>query len=502
MPPTDSTSPRPGEIPALVEPVHLSPTYASVARPSTSISGSSPSRRHTLRTFGSGNGSLSASDANPPRLTFPLPDLPDIDDVDRSERLDDLNPTPAQLRNSYTPAEIDNLAGPPPDGMLRFDPLLSLDELLNEPTRVEPSMSVSANRRRTRLPELEMVRRQERQNLLTHLRIRERSLRATFPGLDAAASRQRRREMQSNARAIQRIEDTPLDQPLGDNTDEDDDNDLGSEADDFMPEWEYSADDAGRFRLANRSTDDLAVLGGSGARVTLRRGANNRSRRSIMERMRGREAEVPEEGIVVSTEVIRRSGMRPTNPDQLAEPQFVQTSAGKDEIGTIDPSRLHKRRKVEGKVETKLPLALTRPTYLLYTTLSSDVPLPSRFVPPHRLSRVSLSTHQAGSSSPRPCVTFTYSPLPHGPNDDDYASSLRSDVPIPVACGVHYYEAEILDAGESGYMSVGWMKDHVSLDRLVGWDRGSWGWHGDDGRSFAGKGEGEIFGEGWGSKLL
>ena len=218
-----------------------------------------------------------------------------------------------------------------------------------------------------------------------------------------------------------------------------------------------------------------------------------------MERIRGREAEVPDEGILVSTEVVRRSGMRPTNPVQHPRPEIISTPARKHKEGTISPSRLMKRRKVEEQVEVKPSMASTRPTYLLYTTLPSAIPLPSTFTSPHRLSRVSLSTHKSSSSPPRPCVTFTYSPLPHGPNDDDYASSLRSDIPIPVACGVHYYEAEVLDAGECGYMSVGWMKEHVSLDRLVGWDRGSWGWHGDDGRSFAGRGEGEVFGEGWGS---
>jgi beta-catenin-like protein 1 len=38
------------------------------------------------------------------------------------------------------------------------------------------------------------------------------------------------------------------------------------------------------------------------------------------------------------------------------------------------------------------------------------------------------------------------------------------------------------------------------LGRLVGWDRGSWGWHADDGRSFEGQGRGEEFTEKWGSE--
>ena len=49
-------------------------------------------------------------------------------------------------------------------------------------------------------------------------------------------------------------------------------------------------------------------------------------------------------------------------------------------------------------------------------------------------------------------------------------------------------------------MSIGWMMAGVELGRLVGWDKGSWGWHGDDGMSFEEKGAGEDFSEKWGSK--
>lgn len=37
-----------------------------------------------------------------------------------------------------------------------------------------------------------------------------------------------------------------------------------------------------------------------------------------------------------------------------------------------------------------------------------------------------------------------------------------------------------------------------NMRRLVGWSKGSWGWHGDDGRLFAGQGMGERFSETWG----
>lgn len=453
----------------------------------------------------------SAVDENEPQpasIGFHLP--LDMDDLDRSDRLDDLDPNPArQTATRYPISEIQ-----PPitqsleDPLHNFNPLMSLDELLDGSLTTEATQSAdpthrSAGTASTRTPrELyeddSRLRAQLRQDdRALRNQMRQDAIRAQFPGLESATTR---REAHTRSRRPN-VQLERLIGALGADTDEDEDEDedMGSDPETFMPEWEYSADDAGLFRMANRSTDELAVLGGSGARVTLRRGAYNRNRRSIMDRMRGRDAEIPNDGILVSTEVVRRSGMRPTNPDGATAPEVVQSPLRKNKSGTISPSRLMKRRKVEDKVDAKPPLTPARPTYLLYTTLSSADPLPESFTLPHRYSRVSLSSHQTSSAPPRPCITFTYSPLPHGPNDDDYASSLRSDIPIPVACGVHYYEAEVLDAGESGYMSVGWMKSNVSLDRLVGWDKGSWGWHGDDGRSFEGRGEGEVFGEGWSS---
>lgn len=41
-----------------------------------------------------------------------------------------------------------------------------------------------------------------------------------------------------------------------------------------------------------------------------------------------------------------------------------------------------------------------------------------------------------------------------------------------------------------------------NMRRLVGWSKGSWGWHGDDGRLFAGQGMGERFSETWGGTSL
>ena len=432
----------------------------------------------------------------------------DVTDIDRSGSLDDLNPNPTLhgAPSRETSGTYDVLPPQSPEDPLHnFNPLLSLDELLDESSAMEV-MPTDPTRRT--LPRLGMLRPprdprqdEERARMLQdertiRHRMRQDAIRAQFPGLESATTR--REAHAGTGRSSETLE--RLIGELGGDTDddEDEDDDTGSEPNTYVPA-EFNAEEHGIIPLFDSSSEDLAVLGGSGARVTLRRGTYNRNRRSIMERIRARDVESPADGIMVSTEVVRRSGLRPTNSQRPNDPQVVRTAPRKNKNGTISPNRLMKRRKGNEYPEAKPPLSPVRPTYLLYTTLPATTPLPDTFTPPSRLSRVSLSWHQSATASLRPCVTFTYSPLPHGPNDDDYASSLRSNIPIPVDCGVHYYEAEVLDAGESGYMSVGWMKSHVCLDRLVGWDKGSWGWHGDDGRSFEGRGEGEVFGEGWGS---
>ena len=115
---------------------------------------------------------------------------------------------------------------------------------------------------------------------------------------------------------------------------------------------------------------------------------------------------------------------------------------------------------------------------------------------------------------------------PTGPSSvsDRDAAAVRATCPIPPACGVYYYEVEIINRGIKGYDSDMWsvsfrtdiylgryplgafsisaesplnvktytkpprfaVKD-LHLHRLPGWEVGSWGYHGDDGMSFAGQ---------------
>lgn len=147
----------------------------------------------------------------------------------------------------------------------------------------------------------------------------------------------------------------------------------------------------------------------------------------------------------------------------------------------------------------------TPPTYSSLSSLPGSTPLPTDFAPPTRDSWLGLSCHEIRGVS-RPVVTFELTRAASMIIDDTEsdACALRANVPIPADIGVHYYEVEVLECGE-GYLTVGWMQSQVSLNRLVGWDPGSWGWHGVDGQTFegsVGRGEGNDFGDAWGSELL
>ncbi|KZS90271.1 SPRY-domain-containing protein [Sistotremastrum niveocremeum HHB9708] len=69
------------------------------------------------------------------------------------------------------------------------------------------------------------------------------------------------------------------------------------------------------------------------------------------------------------------------------------------------------------------------------------------------------------------------------------AAAARTNVSIPPACGIYYYEVLILDKGTKGYISIGFSARDVRLTRLPGWESQSWGYHGDDGQVFTGGSE-------------
>ncbi|KAF9971414.1 hypothetical protein BGZ73_005647 [Actinomortierella ambigua] len=78
--------------------------------------------------------------------------------------------------------------------------------------------------------------------------------------------------------------------------------------------------------------------------------------------------------------------------------------------------------------------------------------------------------------------------------EDSDAAAIRANRPIPPQCGIYYFEVYIKNKGRHGYIGVGVCNPTVNLARLPGWDRDSWGYHGDDGHSFGGSGRGKPYG--------
>ncbi|XGW21908.1 hypothetical protein V3C99_004680 [Haemonchus contortus] len=81
----------------------------------------------------------------------------------------------------------------------------------------------------------------------------------------------------------------------------------------------------------------------------------------------------------------------------------------------------------------------------------------------------------------------------NGKQQQKDAASTRADFPIPPQCGVYYFEITIV-RGLKGCMGVGVCGKSVNLNRLPGWDRDSYGYHGDDGNFFSSSGNGVSYG--------
>ncbi|TPX34232.1 hypothetical protein SmJEL517_g03082 [Synchytrium microbalum] len=80
-----------------------------------------------------------------------------------------------------------------------------------------------------------------------------------------------------------------------------------------------------------------------------------------------------------------------------------------------------------------------------------------------------------------------------GKSDSD-AAAIRSNYPMPPQSGIFYYEIEIINKGRDGYIGIGFSIADVSTQRLPGWEKNSWGYHGDDGHSFSCSGTGKSYG--------
>jgi hypothetical protein len=80
-----------------------------------------------------------------------------------------------------------------------------------------------------------------------------------------------------------------------------------------------------------------------------------------------------------------------------------------------------------------------------------------------------------------------------GKNDSD-AGTVRANHPISPSCGIFYFEVYIVSKGRDGYIGIGICTSVMQLTRLPGWERNTFGYHGDDGNLFRGSGTGKPYG--------
>ncbi|KAG2129772.1 hypothetical protein DEU56DRAFT_816636 [Suillus clintonianus] len=164
---------------------------------------------------------------------------------------------------------------------------------------------------------------------------------------------------------------------------------------------------------------------------------------------------------VIRTEYARRRAQR--------SPSFDS-----DEEDTSPPAELPSRQQQE--TNPLISSALLR--------------LPTRWSDEYRSPMLSVSADGRD-------LTYQGSPS----NSEKDAAAARTIFPIPPACGIYYYEIEVTSKTNSnkGRISVGLVSRDFKPSRLPGWEKNSWGYHGDDGSSFAAEKTGTPYGPQFGA---
>ena len=75
----------------------------------------------------------------------------------------------------------------------------------------------------------------------------------------------------------------------------------------------------------------------------------------------------------------------------------------------------------------------------------------------------------------------------------------RPTPPLPRRVPVSYFEVTIVASGERGLIGVGFTDTGAKLGRQPGWEPGTYGYHGDDGKKYHARGSGEAYGPRFGA---
>jgi hypothetical protein len=101
--------------------------------------------------------------------------------------------------------------------------------------------------------------------------------------------------------------------------------------------------------------------------------------------------------------------------------------------------------------------------------------------PDAKWSRLSKVTKKGG--------VLSYIGLGQSDSDGGIAQSC-----VPLTRCNHYFELEIVDSGDKGYVAIGIARQDYPTYRHPGWNPGSVAYHADDGKLFHGEGRGREFG--------
>ncbi|THU90771.1 SPRY-domain-containing protein [Dendrothele bispora CBS 962.96] len=171
----------------------------------------------------------------------------------------------------------------------------------------------------------------------------------------------------------------------------------------------------------------------------------------------------------------------PSSPVSFPVPSYLNHSSLRHLLQTdVSPILTARRRHYSPSTDSDDESNASPPPREVDSTPSLDHPLqlPTRWDPETCHHHLSISDNGR---------ELTFQSVATG--SESNAAAARTVQPIPPACGIYYYEVKIHSKGQKAFAGP-----DVRSSRLPGWEPNSWGYHGDDGCSFATEKKGTPYG--------
>ncbi|GAQ84119.1 spla ryanodine receptor domain-containing protein [Klebsormidium nitens] len=81
----------------------------------------------------------------------------------------------------------------------------------------------------------------------------------------------------------------------------------------------------------------------------------------------------------------------------------------------------------------------------------------------------------------------------HGQHGHD-VGSIQANRPVPRERLLYYFELTVRDRGDRNCIAIGFTDENFKHSRQPGWEAGSYGYHGDDGKAYHASGRGDAYG--------